>query len=100
MPLLTRRHVLAGAAATAAVAAMPAVSAITAVEEAPEAVTYLDPALMAWTPGRLMQPRELFYIGDRLHVALFEHVAGDVPSDSYISRALRIEDGLFVEEDA
>ncbi|MDO9442561.1 MAG: hypothetical protein Q7T73_16870 [Beijerinckiaceae bacterium] len=36
--MLTRRHLLAGAAATAAVAAMPAAHAIAAVEQAPESI--------------------------------------------------------------
>ena len=97
---LTRRHLLAGASATAAVAAMPA-AAIAAVEETAPAVTYMDPALLAWKPGRMLWPRELVMIADRLHVVMIAHVAEDEPSERYLSRALRIdEDGRFREEDA
>jgi hypothetical protein len=95
--LLTRRHVLLSAAATAAVAAMPAAVAIAAVEQAPVEIS-LAPAWVAWTPGRVLRPRELLRIASRWHVVLFDHVAGDEPSERCLSRPLRIEDGRFVEE--
>jgi hypothetical protein len=96
---LTRRQILAGAAATAAVAAMPA-AAIAEIEQAAEPVTYLDPAVMAWTSGRVYRPRELVTIAGRFHCVLFSHVAEDEPSTRYMSRPLYIhDDGRFVEED-
>jgi hypothetical protein len=96
---LTRRHILAGAAATAAVAAMPTASAIAAVERAPM-FTLPDPSLMAWTPGRAYRQRELIAVSGRWHVVMFDHVADAEPSDRYLSRPLRIDGGIFVEEDA
>jgi hypothetical protein len=49
MPI-SRRHLLAGAAATAAVAAMPAAQAIAAVVEAPVLTTYVPEAFRASPP--------------------------------------------------
>lgn len=94
---LTRRQILASAASVAAVAAMPAGMAIAAVEGAPM-FTLPDPALMAWTPCRVYQPRELVTIAGRWHVVMMPHMSLDEPSERYISGPLRIEDGRFVEE--
>ncbi len=97
--MISRRHLVASAAATAAVAAMPA-AAIGAVAEVAEPIRYMDPALLAWTPGQLLRPRQLIEIAGRLHVVLFDHVAVDEPSSRYISRPLITDDdGFFVEED-
>jgi hypothetical protein len=93
---LTRRRLLASAAATAAVAAVPSV-AIAAVERAPEAWSITFPE---WEPGRVYQMRELLTVAGRCHVVMMPHVSADEPSERYISRPLRIEDGRFVEEDA
>ena len=99
MPL-TRRHLVISTAATAACAAMPAASAIAAAETAP-AVTYMDPALVAWTPGRFYRSRQLISVAGRWRCVMMLHIASDEPSDRYLSRPLRInEDGVFEEESA
>ena len=71
-----------------AAAALPA-AAIEVVPQSAEPVTYLDPATVARTLGRLYMPRELITIGDRFHVVFIGHISEDAPSDRCISGPLR-----------
>ena len=69
MPALTRRHLLAGAAATAAVAAMPAAAIgatetaiVVSLEETPLGATITD-----WLPGVPYVRGEVVRYGSRLY---------------------------------
>jgi len=80
MPALTRRHLLAGAAATAACAALPAAAIeatetaiVVSVEETPLGATITD-----WTPGAPYVRGEVVRWGSRLywcHDSLAEQAA-------------------------
>lgn len=76
---ISRRHLLAGAAATAAVAAVPAV-AIGAVEMAPA----WSMTLPAWEPGTFYTVGSMVRIGNRLHRCMRAHIGGDIPDGEMV----------------
>jgi hypothetical protein len=80
---LTRRQILAGAAATAACAAVPAAAIAELAEKAPAwSMTFPD-----WTPGRFYSVGEVVRIGGGLHRVMVPHYGDDEPCDYFAGLA-------------
>lgn len=98
MPDLSRRQVLAGAAATAAADNLPVAAAI-----AKPGISFDDflPRSKAWMPAQALQCGDLLWVNGVPRLILASHVSGEAPSDTLLSRRLYIDDeGRIVEERA